>query len=139
MKTISRFLSLCAFAASLVAVNPAAAQQAVPTAPPPPPDASPFNVVMHIDFVPRRAPEGLIALHQYELDSRKDDGNARVEVLQELAQPNHFIVEEVWRNRAAFDAHLGAPHTRSFRDAIQGLIGSPFDVRLTRLAPATYG
>jgi quinol monooxygenase YgiN len=96
-------------------------------------------VVMHIDFVPRRAPEGLIALHQYELDSRKDDGNARVEVLQELAQPNHFIVEEVWRNRAAFDAHLGAPHTRSFRDAIQGLIGSPFDVRLTRLAPATYG
>jgi quinol monooxygenase YgiN len=130
---------LCAFAACLVVANPAAAQQAAPTAPPPPPDASPFNVVMHVDFVPRRAAEGLVALHQYEVDSRKDDGNSRVEVLQELAQPNHFIIEEVWRNRAAFDAHLGAPHTRAFRDTIQALIGSPFDVRLTRLAPEKYG
>jgi quinol monooxygenase YgiN len=134
----SRFVSLLALVLCAVAI-PAGAQQAAPTAPPPPPDASPLNVVMHVDFVPRRAPDGLAALRQYEADSRKDDGASRIDVLEELAQPNHFIIEEVWRNRAAWEAHLGAAHTKAFRETIQPLIGSPFDVRLTRLAPEKYG
>jgi quinol monooxygenase YgiN len=133
MQTFVRFLWLLGLTASLAA-GPAGAQQAVPS---PPLDAAPLNVVVHVDFVPRRAAEGLVALQQYAADSRRDDGISRIDVLQELAQPNHFIIEEVWRNRAAFDAHLGAPHTRTFREAVQPLIGAPFDERLARLAPAS--
>jgi len=136
MSHVSRFAALLALAVFVALAGPVAAQPTGIVASPPP-DASPFNVVIHADFVPRRSAEGLVALQQYAVDSRKDDGAMRVDILQELAQPNHFIIEEVWRNRAAFDAHLGAPHTRAFRDTIQPLMGSPFDVRVARLAPAS--
>jgi quinol monooxygenase YgiN len=36
----------------------------------------------------------------------------------------------VWENRAAFDAHLEAEHTREFRGKLQPMLGSPFDERL---------
>ena len=132
MPLLSRFVVLLALV--LVALTgPTVAQQQPGIVASPPPDASPFNVVIHVDFVPRRSAEGMAALQQYALDSRKDDGAQHVDVLQELAQPNHFIIVEVWRNRAAYEAHLGAAHTVSFRTTIQPLMGSPFDVRLARL------
>src|SRR5579871_4721880 len=131
MPLLSRFVAPLVLALVALMAVPAGAQQ--PPAASPPPDASPFNVVIHVDFVPRRAAEWLTALQQYAVDSRKDDGAQRVYVLQELAQPNHFIVVEVWRNRAAYDAHISAAHTVTFRNTIQPLMGSPFDVRLARL------
>jgi quinol monooxygenase YgiN len=39
----------------------------------------------------------------------------------------------VWKDQAAFDAHLASPKTREFRNKIDPLLGSPFDERLHRL------
>ena len=130
MSPLSRFVALVTLTLAALTA-PTVAQQPAPASPPP--DASPFNVVIHVDFVPRRAAEGTTALQQYAADSRKDDGAQRIYVLQELAQPNHFIIVEVWRNRAAYDAHISAAHTIAWRNTIQPLMGSPFDVRLARL------
>ena len=135
MPPFSRFVALLALALVALTAAPTVAQQQPGIVASPPPDASPFNVVIHVDFVPRRSAEGLAALQQYAADSRKDDGAAHVEVLQELAQPNHFIIVEVWRNRAAYDAHISAAHTVAWRTTIQPLMGSPFDVRMARLVP----
>jgi quinol monooxygenase YgiN len=135
MPPFSRFVALLALALVALTFAPAIAQQQPAIVTSPPPDASPLNVVIHVDFVPRRSAEGMAALQQYAVDSRKDDGATHVEILQELAQPNHFIIVEVWRNRAAYDAHIGAAHTIAWRTTIQPLMGSPFDVRLARLAP----
>ena len=135
MPLLSRFLVVLALV--LVALSgPTVAQQQPGIVASPPPDAAPFHVVIHVDFVPRRSAEGMAALAQYAADSRKDDGAGRIEILQELAQPNHFIIEEVWRNRAAYDAHISATHTVMWRTTLQPLMGSPFDVRVARLAPA---
>ncbi len=98
-----------------------------------PAPAGPVYVVTHVDFTPRNAAAGEKALQQYAIDSRKEPGAVRFEVLQEAAQANHFIMLETWRDRAAYDAHLGTPTTVRFREAIQPLIGAPFDVRLARL------
>jgi quinol monooxygenase YgiN len=134
MPLLSRFVIGLALVL-VTSTGPTVAQQQPGIVASPPPDASPFNVVIHVDFVPRRSAEGMAALQQYVADSRKDDGAAQVQVLQELAQPNHFIIEEVWRNRAAYDAHIGAAHTVAWRATIQPLMGSPFDVRMARLVP----
>lgn len=117
---------------SLFAARPAFAQPAPAAAPAP---IAPLYVVTHVDFIPRNAPVGERALRQYALDSRKEPGSVRCEVVQEAGQPNHFILIEVWKDRPAYDAHLGSAVTRAFRDTLQPLIGSPYDVRLGRLEP----
>jgi quinol monooxygenase YgiN len=103
----------------------ASAQSAVP--------AGPIYVVTHIDFTPKNAPAGEKALLQYAAEGRREPGSLRFEVLQEAAQANHFILLETWRDRAAYDTHLGTAATIQFRDVLQPLIGAPFDVRLARL------
>jgi quinol monooxygenase YgiN len=98
-----------------------------------PAPAGPLYVVTHIDFTPKNAAAGEQALLQYAAGSRKEPGSLRFDVLQEAAQANHFILIETWRDRAAYDTHLGTPATIQFRGVLQPLIGAPFDVRLARL------
>jgi quinol monooxygenase YgiN len=129
-----RFLLAVLSLAFLASTGPVFAQN-------PPPAAAaavpivPLYVITHVDFIPRNAPAGEKALHQYALESRKEAGSVRFEIVQEAAQPNHYIMLEVWRDRAAYDAHLGSETTLRFRDTLQPLIGSPFDVRLARFQP----
>jgi quinol monooxygenase YgiN len=48
---------------------------------------------------------------------------------------NHFAIVEVWQSKQAYDAHLAAPHSKAFRDALQMGLGSPFDERLYNALP----
>ena len=54
----------------------------------------------------------------------------RFELLREPNRINHFTIVEVWQSRQDFETHLTLPHTKSFREKIQPLLGSPFDERL---------
>jgi quinol monooxygenase YgiN len=51
-------------------------------------------------------------------------------VVQQTNRPNHFTVVEVWRDRAAFDAHGMAAHTRRFREQLAPMSGALYDERL---------
>ena len=44
--------------------------------------------------------------------------------------PTLYASHTIWQNKSAFEAHLALPHTKSFREKIQPLLGSPFDERL---------
>jgi quinol monooxygenase YgiN len=90
-------------------------------------------VVTHVDFTPPNAAQGEALLKAFAADAGHDAGAIRYEVLQEPTRKNHFTLVTVWKNQAAFDAHLSSPRTREFRDKIQPLLGSPFDERLHRL------
>jgi quinol monooxygenase YgiN len=88
-------------------------------------------VVTHVDIGgPALAAEGAKLLQQFATDSVKDPGSVRFELLREPNRINHFTIVEVWQNKQAFEAHLTLPHTKSFREKIQPLLGSPFDERL---------
>lgn len=88
-------------------------------------------VVTHVDIGgPALAAEGAKLLQQFATDSVKDPGSVRFELLREPNRINHFTIVEVWQNRQAFEAHLALPHTKTFREKIQPLLGSPFDERL---------
>lgn len=87
-------------------------------------------VVTHVDLTPNYAAEGSKLLQQFAADSRHDPGVLRFELLDDNARSNHFTLVEVWENSKAFEAHEAAEHTKSFREKLQPMLGSPFDERL---------
>src|SRR6185295_7288389 len=93
-------------------------------------------VVTHVDIIGGQGPAGgnlaqaIKWLQEFAVDSRKDPGNIRFELLQQDSRLNHFTIIEVWQTREAFDAHSAAAHTRTFRERVQPMLGSPFDERL---------
>jgi len=92
--------------------------------------AKELYVVTHVDFVPPNVADMAKEMAQFGVDSRKDAGNVRFEVLRSVERMNHFEFVEVWRTRQDFEAHLAQEHTRRFREKIQPNLGSPFDERL---------
>jgi quinol monooxygenase YgiN len=100
-------------------------------------EASPGDriyVVCHVDVAPgTSAASGTKMLQQYVVDTRKDKGAIRIEAYVQVDRTNHFSLVEVWQDRAAFEAHENAAHTKQFRQDIQPLLGSPFDERLHHL------
>ena len=90
-------------------------------------------VVTHIDVIPKFTQAGRDLLKQFAVESRKDAGAVRIDVLEELGRPNHSTVVEIWASRQAYDDHLAAEHTRAYRAKLQPMLGSPFDERLHRL------
>jgi quinol monooxygenase YgiN len=87
-------------------------------------------VVTHVDLTPNYAADGAKLLQQFAADSKHDPGVVRFELLQDNGRGNHFTLVEVWENSKAFEAHEGAEHTKSFREKLQPMLGSPFDERL---------
>jgi quinol monooxygenase YgiN len=66
--------------------------------------------------------------------SRKDEGNGRYDVYQQLApRTNHFSVFVVWKDEQAFASHEATPHTQQFRETLGPMLGAPYDERLYRL------
>jgi quinol monooxygenase YgiN len=93
-------------------------------------------VVTHVDLAgPTAAPAGTKLLQEFVADTRKDAGLVRIELLQEPSRLNHLTIVEVWKSRQDFESHLTLAHSKSFRDKLQPLLGSPFDERLHVLLP----
>ena len=119
MKTITLFFVLAVFAG--VFAQPKAEPQ--------------LHVVTYVDVYPNFAAETAKLLQQFAADNRKDAGFVRFEALRDVARANHFAIVEVWQNQKSYEAHLAAPHTKAFRDALQMGLGSPFDERLYNALP----
>jgi quinol monooxygenase YgiN len=92
-------------------------------------------VVTYVDLTPNFADDGAKLLPKYAADCRKEKGIVRFEAFIDVGRKNHFTMVGVWENRAAFDAHLEADHTKQFRDKVQPMLGSPMDERLYSMLP----
>ena len=91
-------------------------------------------LVTHVDVVPPGHIQVRELLKTLADASRKDAGNVRFDVLQGVRQ-NHFTVLEGWRDQKSYEAHLSAPHTKTFREELQprATDGAPYDERLYRV------
>ncbi|MBI3048514.1 MAG: antibiotic biosynthesis monooxygenase [Acidobacteria bacterium] len=91
-------------------------------------------VVTHVDVIPAGLPKARELLNAQVEHTRKENGNLRFDVLQG-ARMNHFTVVEAWRDDRAREAHITAPHTRTYREGLRetAIDGSPYDERLYRL------
>jgi quinol monooxygenase YgiN len=88
------------------------------------------HVVTYIDVMPSSVAAGAALLKQYRDASRKEDGSARVEVLQEIGRPNRFAIVELWKDKPTRDAHVGAASTVQLRDKLKAIANAPYDERV---------
>jgi quinol monooxygenase YgiN len=86
--------------------------------------------VSYIEVMPSSQDATMALLREYREASRKEEGNVRLEVLQQNGRPDHFVLLETWKDQQALDAHGMAMHTAQLREKLQPLRVSPFDERL---------
>ena len=100
------------------------------------PNAAPAKgavyVVSHVDVPPPRKDDVIAALNPLAETSRKSDGNARFEVVQQTSRPNHFTVIEAWKGDKAYDARIGAAPQKQFREKLGPMLGALYDERTYR-------
>ncbi len=108
--------------------------------PPPAPDLIPdprlpVYVTAHVDVTSDHIADAIKAIEAYVTAARHEVGALRIDAIEER-RPNHFDLIEVWRDRAAFDAHARSPAAIRFHDAVFPWRGSPFEERLgTAIVP----
>jgi quinol monooxygenase YgiN len=89
-------------------------------------------VVTHVDIIPPKKDEGIAATSGLAEPSRKEAGNLRFEVLQQLSRPNHMTVVEAWRGRRAQETHATTKTMQDYRGKLLPMSGSLYDERLYR-------
>jgi quinol monooxygenase YgiN len=87
-------------------------------------------LVTYVDVMPSAPDSGASVLKRYRDATRKDDGNLRFDVMQEIARPNRFAILEIWKDKAALDAHAKAAGTAQFRDKLKAIQDAPYDERV---------
>jgi quinol monooxygenase YgiN len=88
-------------------------------------------VLTHVDIAGQNnREEGTATLKKVAEDGRKEPGAERFEIWQQANRLNHFTVNEVWKDEAAYETHLTAPTTRAFREKIGPMLGALYDARV---------
>jgi quinol monooxygenase YgiN len=99
------------------------------------PKATPDSVcvVTHVDVPPPRKDEAETLLRRLAEESRKDTGNLRYDVFQQMSRTNHFTIFAVWDDIQAFESHEITAHRMEFREALWPILGAPYDERLFKV------
>ncbi len=87
-------------------------------------------VVTYVDVMPNATNPGAAALRHYRDASRKESGNLRIDVLQEIARPNRFAIVEIWKDKAASEAHDKASTSADLVERLKTVGNAPFDRRI---------
>jgi quinol monooxygenase YgiN len=92
--------------------------------------AAPIHVATYVEVGSASDKDGIKLLKQYREASRKENGNLRTEVAQEIGRANRFVVLEIWKDQAAFEAHGKSAGTGAFRDKLKAIQNAPYDERV---------
>jgi quinol monooxygenase YgiN len=110
---------------SLIATLLAAMTQAQAQAP-----AGPVYVAAYAEVGTNSVKDGIALLKQFRDAVRKEDGNTRIDIFQELGRANRFIILEIWKDQAALDAHGKSAATTAFDDKFKAIQNAPLDIRV---------
>jgi len=81
----------------------------------PPPEQGPVYVTAFFEVRPSATAEALSMLKAYRDAARKEPGAMMSDLFQEIGTPSRFVTNEVWRDWAAYDAHVkAAPRAELF-------------------------
>jgi quinol monooxygenase YgiN len=96
----------------------------------PPTIEGPVYVATYVELMPSAINAGGTLLKQYRDAARKDEGNQRMELVQEAGRPTRFALLSVWADQKAFEAHGKAAHVVQFRDKLKAIHAAPYDERV---------
>jgi quinol monooxygenase YgiN len=82
--------------------------QAANAAEAPPPTQGPIYVTTFFEVTPGNTAPAVAMLKEYRDAARKEPGIMSSDILQEVGMTSRFATNEVWRDWAAYDAHLKA-------------------------------
>ena len=84
-----------------------------------------FTVLVHVHV----KPECVDAFKQASIanarESRKEQGIARFDILQQQDDPTRFVFVEVYRTPDASGAHKETRHYQTWRDAVASMMAEP--------------
>jgi quinol monooxygenase YgiN len=126
MKRLCKLLGVVA-TLGFVAASPATAQVKLANGTLLP--EKPFFIVTYVEAGPADAQKAAALIKKQAAATRAAAGNIQAEALQENGRKNHFVMLEVWQDRAARDAHARSPGTVAFRKALHPMLHSPYDER----------
>lgn len=115
---------------SALAGSGARATAQTPPAAPPQPAPGPRYIVTYVDVAPASEAQALTLLKGYRDASRRDDGNVRADILQQVGRPGQFVVVEEWRDDAAWKAHRSAAQVTQFHEKLTPLRVTAYDERV---------
>jgi quinol monooxygenase YgiN len=96
------FLAPLCMAVLIITAMPGSAQE--PGKLPPSP-AGPISFVTRLEVDPTWVKEAMAALEAYRKGSLQEAGALRVRVYQEISRKNRFLIDEAWKDFAAYQAH----------------------------------
>ena len=94
---------------------------------PPPAATGPIYTLAFFETVAGSHGRTAKLLRGYSAATQGADGNVAILALHEIGRPARFAIIEVWRDKAAADAHAAA--LGSLRGALRPLLTAPFDIR----------
>lgn len=74
---------------------------------------------------PERVQDFIQATLANHRGSVREPGVLRFDVLQDEADPGHFVLYEVFRDAAATEAHRETPHYKAWAPAVEAMQASP--------------
>ncbi len=84
-----------------------------------------FVVCVHVHVKPENRQDFLRASLENARQTIQEPGNLRFDVVQQLDDPNRFLLYEVYRDEAGMEAHKQTPHYAAWRDAVQPWMAEP--------------
>lgn len=118
------------FAVTVVgAVGEAQAQVPAPAPTPAPIEGNIYSVT-YVEVMPTAKADAARLLRRYRDASRKEGGNLRCEVAQRIDQPHQFVILEIWKDQAAWDAQRKGANSAEMREKIAAVRNAPTDERV---------
>lgn len=81
--------------------------------------------VVSVDVKPECISAFVDATRYNHVNSRREPGNVRFDVLRDRNDPNKFILYEVYVDEAAAAAHKETHHYKVWRDAVAPMMATP--------------
>lgn len=103
---------------------------AAPEAPTPAPGPATVHVVSFVEFGEAAIPRAVGVLRQYRNAARAETGSGGAELFQEIGRPYRFIINEAWRDRAAYDAHARGAAATQFAAGLKPLQSAPAEIHV---------
>ena len=81
--------------------------------------------LVYVDVIPEMVEAFIEATQGNHLNSIKEPGNRRFDVLRDCADPNRFLLYEAYASQADAKAHKETDHYFAWRDKVQSMMASP--------------
>ncbi len=91
-----------------------------------------LHSIVNVDLPLSEAAAGEQILLRYIRLVRKFPGARSAQLIQQSAEPNHFIIDEVFDSSAAYEAFIGSSGAKALRNELYPHLGSPWDERIGR-------